>query len=287
MITLKKNGYAVPQYMPEYTGKHIVIAIDSSKSNTAMIVGSPTGQILDDYEISGAGADTDVYDLCQVTRDNIRLLFDGAKIVYVGIEDIITKKEKGYNGIEIHQSRYKITAVFDNFIFTFMEFFKVRPHLINNNNWKSAILPEEYRRHTHKKGSRDFMRDTGSNYGYRKDDVTDAICIYRYIIQSNRFEEIRSIVDLFPCNKEYDYIIVPDSATAPGAIKYEVANSGTLDQNMSTVAYHLKPGQLGMFKWPIDQLTIDQIYSEHLRIVGKSRFGMNDTDIQIVVSLED
>lgn len=287
MITLKKNGMAVPQYMPEYTGKHIVIAIDSSKSNTAIIVGTPTGHVLDDYEISGAGADTDVYDLCQITRTNIKRLFEGANIMYVGIEDIITKKQKGYQGLEIHQSRYKITAVFDNFIFTFQEFFDVMPHLINNNAWKSRILPEEYRTRAHKKGSKDYMQAQGSNYGYRKDDVTDALCIYQYIVQVNHFEEIHSIVDLFPCSKSYDYIIVPDTATGPGMIRYEVANSGTLEQNISTVAYHLKPGQLGIFKWPIEQLTIDQIYSERLRVVGKSRFGMNDYNIQIVVSLEE
>ena len=46
-----------------------------------------------DYEISGAGEDTDVYDLCTYTRKQLKSLFYEADILFVGIEDIITKKE--------------------------------------------------------------------------------------------------------------------------------------------------------------------------------------------------
>mgnify|MGYP003297521436 CR=1 FL=1 len=76
-MVVHKNGNILEDFSPCYAGKNLVIAIDSSKSNSAMVVGKPDGTILDDYEISGAGANVDVYDLCADTRQFIKELFRG------------------------------------------------------------------------------------------------------------------------------------------------------------------------------------------------------------------
>ena len=139
-MKLYRNGIEVSNYEPLYANKKIIIAIDSSKSNSGIIVGDTVGHVLDDFEISGSGAGVDVHDLCRETRAQLKNLFRGADILLVGIEDIITKKEKGYKGIEIHQSRAKITTVWNNFIFFFDEFFDIMPVLVNNWSWKSGEI---------------------------------------------------------------------------------------------------------------------------------------------------
>ena len=283
MIIIKKNGAVVDNYSPSYIGQEIVIAIDSSKSNTAIMVGTTDGVALDDYEISGGGKDTDVYELCAFTRNQIKRLFDDADIKYVGIENIITKKESEYHGMEIHQSRYKITAVFDNFIFTFQEFFKIMPKLINNQAWKYEVLPEEYRKRTHKKGSKDYLASIGNKYGFRKDDVSDAYCIYQYIMRTVRFEKVESINSISPCSRKYIYCIVPDNANIEGARKFKINNSSSLQHNMMTVVSKLDKDECGQFKWKIEDIPLEDIYSNKTRIVGKTTFSPNDEYAIILV----
>ena len=124
-MRIYKNGVEVDSYTSEYGNRKIVIAIDSSKSNTAMSVWDSTGVFLDDYEISGAGGDVEIYQHCWNMRTALKELFKNADIIDVGLEDIITKNEKGYKGLQIHQSRAKITAVFDSLICFFIHPFNI------------------------------------------------------------------------------------------------------------------------------------------------------------------
>lgn len=284
-ITLSQNGYVVDNYDSHYEGMNIIIAIDSSKSNTAIIVGDTTGRVLDDYEISGAGEDINVYDLGKYTRVQLRRLFDGANILYVGIEDIITKKENGYNGLSIHKSRYKITHVFDSIIIMFQDYFNIMPHLINNNTWKVSTLPAEYRTRSHKKGSKDFLMDIGSEFGHRKDDVCDAYCIYGYILSANNFKTIESIKLTRPTQKKYAYVIYPEDVDIPGSKWFDVYNNDSLQMNVETVAENIDNDTIGLFKWDTNKLSIDDIYSDKLSLFGSSIFGRNDKQVVICVGV--
>ena len=287
MITLKKNGYVVDEYIPSYCGESIVIAIDSSKSNTAIIVGDTLGGVLDDYEISGAGESTDVYDLCAFTRKQLKYLFSDANIQLVGIENIITKKSDNYHGLEIHKSRYKITAVFDNFIFTFQEFFGIMPTLIDNWSWKSNVLPEEYRTRQHKKGSKDWLRAINNNFGERSNDITDALCIYIYMMKTYNIIQNYKIKSTVPTDKEFTWYILPDNVTVQHDIEFIVQNEDSFDHNLSTVAEHLSPGQLGLFKWPIDKLSLSTIYSDKLQLYGKAKYTRIDTQVSVLVGVRN
>lgn len=289
MIVLKRNGEPVSGYTPTYNGKHLVVAIDSSKSNTAIIVGDTTGRVYDDYEISGSGEDVDVYQLCKYTRRQLRQLFLGADIMCVGIENIITKKSKyGQNtGMEIHNSRYKITAVFDNLIFAFQEYHQIDAELINNWTWKSTVLPANYRTQAHKKGSKDYLKDIGHPLGNRKDDVTDAYCIYKYIVATHKFEVVESITTTTPTTKKYTYTIVPENASFPNCKKFEIMNDDNLIHNIEAVCNHIDSNTIAQFKWPIDMLDINTIYSGNLRTFGKNVFTRSDKYVLVIVGLND
>lgn len=288
MISLKKNGEYVQDYTPSYQGQNIVIAIDSSKTNSAIMVGTPKGRVLDDYEIGGSGTDVDVYDLCKYARKQLRELFDGAKILFVGIEDIITKKSKqGYNtGLEIHQSRAKITAVFNSYIFLFQEYFGIMPRFINNWAWKSDILPEVYRTREHKKGSKDWLKAIGHKYGNRKDDVTDVYCIFLHICRTYKFKVVDDIMAVCPTAKEYIYQIFPENFDMNGARWFNVCNNDSLEHNITTVAERCSKGEVAMFKFPIERLSIDVIYSDKLQKVGNHVFTRDDKNVAVCVGVK-
>lgn len=266
-MIISKNGNVVQRYESIYNDRQIFIGIDSSKSNTAIVVGDPYGNIIDDFEISGAGNDVDVYQLCWDTRNALKTLFDGAKILAVGIENIITKNEKGYKGIEVHQSRAKITAVFDNLIFFFQEYHSIMPTLINNQSWKAATLPEEFRKRTHDKGSLDYFKSIGSKWGNRKDDVTDAVCIYTYLCQISTVRAIRPITEIHATDREYTWGYFPVNTTLPlSAMEFEFNEKFSIKQNMDTaVGYLSGKSKYGFMKMSIANIPLADIYSDALK----------------------
>ena len=267
-MVLSKNGNMTVSYDPVYEGKQIVIAIDSSKSNSAIAVGDPYGNIYDDYEISGAGEDTDVYQLCWDTRKVLKGLFLGAEILSVGIEDIITKEsEYAHTGMDVHMSRKKITAVFDNFIFIFQEYYDIMPRLIPNQSWKAATLPEEFRKRTHKKGSKDYFDSIGGRWAGRKDDVTDAVCIYNYICQISNFKVPRRFTEICPADKSFVYGYYPESMSfALGFVEVEYNDKFTLEQNINTmVTMVTKKNKCGYMLIPIEVVPLSDIYSDKMK----------------------
>jgi hypothetical protein len=288
-----KNGYEVDEYMPSYGGKKILIAIDSSKSNSAIVVGDVNGNVLDDYEISGKGSETDVYDLCAVARKQLRSLFQGAEILMVGIEDIITKKsETSKNGksggLNYHESRYKITAIFDNFIFLFEDSFGVRPKRINNWEWKSHILPEEYRKQTHHKGSKDWFDDLNNRWSGRKDDVTDAVCIYTYlykfIFKTSGVKIVYELKATAPAKYEYDTMLVPVRTPIPDNVKeFVIDNSDTLEHNLDTIANSIEEGGMGILKVKTTVIPLDWIYSNRLRFSNQCTYNRTEDEIIVLV----
>lgn len=266
-MILHKNGIECLRYEPYYNNKQILVGIDSSKSNTALIVGNPYGDIYDDYEISGAGGDVNVYQLCWDTRKALKSLFDGSIILAVGLEDIITKNEKGYKGIEIHQSRAKITAVFDNLIFFFQDYHNIMPILINNQEWKAATLPEEYRKRTHEKGSKDYFDKIGGRWAGRKDDVTDAVCIYKFLTTICGVHAIREISEVIATDREYTCGLFPMDTTIPiNAMEFGFNEKYSLKQNFDTAVGFLDAkSNYGYMKIPVNKLSYKDIYSNMLK----------------------
>lgn len=283
-MNIYKNGVLVDSFIPSYGNKKILVGIDSSKTNTGIAVGDEYGNVLDDYEISGAGKSTDVYDLCAFTRLQLGQLFKGAKIVRVGIEDIITKHEKGYKGLEVHQSRAKITAVFNNFMFFFEECFGVRPDRINNWTWKSSVLPEQYRSKDHDKGSRDWFNDLNNRWAGRKDDVTDAICVLMYLYKTTDIKHRYEIKETVPSNVPYNIALVPLSLdVSSNSLEFVIDNHDTLEHNIETIANRIEQGQVGNIVVDINSIPIDWIYSNSLKYFDTLTYDRVTKSIRILV----
>lgn len=272
MIELYLDGNLVQGYMPLFRNKDIIVAIDSSKTNSAIQIADANFHILHDLEIRGGGSDTDVLDLCAVARNNLKLLFEGAHVCLGGIEDIITKQEKAYRGkdtpMDIHYSRYVITTVYNNFLFFFEEYLGVRLIRVNNNSWKEAVLPEEYRKRTHHKGSKDWLMDLGHPLGTRADDITDAFCILQYLGLMSSQSIVKStptITDYSPCTMPYNYYLVKGL----GDLKVTEVNVN-LEQPLQHIL--LAAAKWGKehdtdvgIKIPIDLVSIEDIYSTKLK----------------------
>lgn len=262
-MVLKKNGVIVQNYEPWYSNKKIAIAIDSSKTDTAIIVGDTYGNVLDDYELEGK-QDKDVLLLTWNHRKALQSLFEGAKIELVGIEDIITKDEsaRGGNPMNIHMARFKITDVFCSLICFFQDNHGITPELVNNQSWKADTLPEEYRKRTHKKGSFDYHKDIGSKYGCRNDNVTDAWCIYQFLAREHGFKNIHEIEEPCAANKVYKCGLYPITTTVPATARQFVYNQTlTLKQNCDTMVFNTPYSDVYCYaKVPIKCLTLQEIY---------------------------
>lgn len=267
-MVLKKNGVIVNGYVPTYANKKIAIAIDSSKTNTAIVVGDTHGNVIDDYEIEGKN-DVDVLALCYNQRRQLKLLFEGAKIDSVGIEDIITKKsDNRTSGIDVHKSRFKITAVFMSIIMFFQDAFEITPLQINNMSWKNATLPEEYRKKTHKKGSLDYEKDIGSKYAYRSDDVTDAVHIYEYMCMKLGYNNVYKVEEPCQTNKLYSYGFISTSVVIPtSAMHFELNPELSIKQNCDTMVNAMSSGcEMSYATVAVKDIPIEEIYK---RAIGK------------------
>lgn len=275
-----KNGSEISDSEPLYPGEHIVIAIDSSKSNTAMIVGNTNWQILDDFEFNGSGKENDVYDVCRDTRVWLRKIFAGSIVEAVGIEDIVTTAVKN-KGMSMHESRAKITAIFNNYVFSFEDMYGQRPIFINNQAWKSHTLPEEYRKRDHDKGSKDYAIAIGSRYAHRSDDITDAVCIFKYMKMLVHLHVVNSIKQTKLTTKNFSWYIVNNDFDTSDMEAYYIDNGDTLLHNIETIA-EVKTTRFGYLIANLRNLSISDIYSHTLK-ANNNKFQMHTDKVKIVV----
>lgn len=252
----------------EFKGKKIIIAIDSSRTNTAITVDDEYGNKLADFEFGGSAED-DIYEQCRWIRKILSTVFEEAKPVIVGIEDIITKKDGSGNGsvysagINIHHSRAVITAVFNRIIFYFQDYHDITPELINNQHWKASVLPEEYRKRSHDKGSLDWHRDRRTNLANRSDDITDSDCIMEYLKMKHNISNAVKITD--ECENKsanYDYRIVPTSMNFSGAKKFIDNPNIPINYKCNFIANRLKYNEMGYTFLDTKSLPIEVIYSK-------------------------
>lgn len=260
------NNQPVDFIQPRYAGKEIMVAIDSSKSNSAIAIGDQNGNLIDYVEINGKNdgtSETDVLHLCQHHRQVLTKLFADSTPTIVGIENIITKdSDNKIAGISIHMSRFKITAVFMSFISFFQDTFDITPTLVNNQSWKAATLPEEFRKRDYAKGSLAYFKSINSKYQYCSDDVTDSICILEYLCQINGIEKGFKIVA--PEAERYTfkhYIMSHRSNIRARHKKFLYNDSMTLEQNAVVMANALQEDEYGLASLQINLLSVEEIYS--------------------------
>jgi hypothetical protein len=152
----------------------VVVAVDPSKSNMAVVIATPNRQLLSVLQFSAPGRDNDNSVYCQDFKDFLRRYLSGVTLFDVGIEKAILKK-----GMEYYYSSMCLTEIRAALIDLFLSGFKTRPLEVNNHSWKAAILPEHLRTRSTGKGSTKLFPEMYRTYG--SDDVTDAFCVMLYL----------------------------------------------------------------------------------------------------------
>jgi hypothetical protein len=265
------RGDPVPT-MP-YTGQ-VVVAIDPSKTNCAMVVGDPGGDIISIVEMSGnnwsSGPVDDTTEYCSDMKDFISRYLDRVEIYSIGLEQAITKR-----GMEHHHSNMVLTEIRGTLLNLFLEkwgFHKEKVE-VNNWSWKRAILPEGYRSQNEKGSKRYFSQylhdPTYDNY--YEADVTDSLCIYKYLIRECKdMYEIACRKSEEPI-KDFKYLIMPEWADGIPARKFRYNPSFTAREN--AIYFANRSFVQGIAEVDCDRLDISEIYghSSGFSDIPKSR----------------
>lgn len=276
------NGIVTDYFSPRYVGQELFIGIDSSKRNSAVVIGNEAG-IIDYIELNGYQDGTkeeDTLYLCQHQRQVLGELLKGSIPKIVGIENIITKDTKGKEmGITMHLSRFKITAVFMSFISFFQDKFNITPTLVNNQTWKATILPEEFCKRKYDKGSLAYFKYINSKYQYCSDDVTDAICIFQYLQKINNIKSGFRIIEPEPLKQKYKSFIMPiDTAMNELCHNFFYNKNLTLQQNEIVMANNIKTSEYGIAKTDINDIPLSDIYTK-----SRGRFKIREPVVLLVV----
>lgn len=263
--------------LPRYVNQEITIAIDSSKTNTGISIGDTNCNLIEWFDINGEKDGTteqDVLILCQNQRKMLSTLLKGAKIKLVGIENIITKNETRYEtkdgktkksyysgGLEHHESRFKITAVFMSYIFFFQEEFGITPELVNNWSWKATVLPEEFRSKKYDKGSLAYFQSINSPYQYCTDDATDSMCILEYLRITHGLVKGIQITEPESPAFKYKTGIVSDKREFKNEVKFIYNKDLTYRQNVAYMVNRIKENEAGCAIVPTSDLDLEIIYT--------------------------
>ena len=263
----------------DYAGE-VVIAFDPSKTNMAMVLGTPDGTVLNVLEFSGNNRkrgpvqDTTVY--CNEVRAFLSTYLRNVKLYAVGVEQAIQKK-----GNEYYHSSMVLTEIRANILNFFLEVFNIKVIEINNWSWKHAVLPEGYRG-MYMKGSKKWFLDymPKSPYAhYFEADVTDCLCIYKYMIGKFCSGYSMYCNTYEPCNIKYDYLIMTWDTTNPPDVKEVLYNNRfSFEEN---VGYYVNRivGRF-MMEVNVDDIPIDKIYG---KTIGYHFQHIEDEKVKVMV----
>ena len=263
-----------------YTGD-VVIAIDPSKTNTAMIIGTPEGHILNILEFSGnnrgSGPVQDTTVFCDEMREFLRAYLSNCNIYVAGIEKTILQK----NARNSYISTTVLNEIRSALLSFFLEQFRISAIEVNNWSWKSSMLPEGYRS-IYVKGSKKFflekMPDSDLCH-YFKADVTDCYFIYKYLCKERCSNYTMYCNRAEPCLSGYDYSYVPkDSNITTSLREVEYNNRFTVDENLAFYCNRiLTPFCMTV---SVDDISLDTIYGRSMLFKPEN---LKDSNIKIMV----
>lgn len=266
-----KNGASrwvdVNSYIePLICDRPVLIAIDQSKTNTAVIVGTLDNTIIDIMEFSGndpefydKAGDTTVF--CRELSYYLEYRLSKLRIVNFYQEAPIgpkkwhknTEDKSGY-------SHYKSQMVLTQIRGCLLELglkMTGRPSIeVVNTDWKGRILPDGYRGRD-EKGSHRYLREINMTWWSYTDDVTDAVCIYMYALWHERNKGLIICSDIEKPLYKYqcymtDRIFVPDKARAFRAEK-------GLSCDSIASYYTNRTSDVGAVKLDLNTLTLEDI----------------------------
>ena len=262
----------------EYSGD-VVVVFDPSKTNMAMLVGTPDGDILNAIEFSGnnrgRGPVMDTTKYCEEVRNFLSIYLSKVKLYLVAVEQAITKK-----GVTYHHSSMVLNEIRGILLNFFPEKFNIRVIEVNNWSWKFGVLPDGYRSQSEKGSKRWFLECMPESpyAGYFAADMTDCVCIYWYVVKNkctnyscycNQYEE---------CTSEYmNYYVPLESTTTDDMREVSYNPRFTVEENLAFYVNRL----LGFFYMVIDvdKLNVQDIYG---KAVGFQESDINCLKVKVV-----
>lgn len=245
----------------KYNGQ-AVIAIDPSKTNCAVVVGDPGGEVLSIVEMSGnnwsAGPVMDTTQYCSEVKEFLRRYIKNAEVYKIGLEQAITKK-----GMEHHHSNMVLTEIRGALLNLFWEEYGLDRKSVEVNNWawKKAILPEGYRSQSEKGSERYFYQylQDKTYMNYYEADVTDCLCIYKYLIKDTQHTYKIACQQAEEKHTPYQLALMPDWADALEYRKFEYNPSFSPVDNATYFAN--RSHKSGITAVGLDRITLDDIYA--------------------------
>lgn len=262
----------------EYAGD-VVVTFDPSKTNMAMVIGTPDGTILNTIEFSGnnrkrgPAMDTTLY--CEEVRQFLKIYLSKVNLYLVAVEQAITKQ-----GVNYHHSNMVLTEIRSNILNFFLEEYGLHVIEVNNWSWKFGILPEGYRS-KYEKGSKKWFTKCmpDSPYSqYFEADMTDCICIYWYVIKNNCASYSCYCNQAEKCDMEHMHFYVASTNNVIEGMKEVTFNPRfSLQENLN---YYLNR-IIGHFYMtiPTDVIDIEDIYGH---AVGFCLGDIGKDDLKVV-----
>ena len=243
----------------------IVIAMDPSKTNFAMVVGTPEGEVIQIVEFSGnnrgrgPAQDTTVY--CQELKQFLSQYFMGANLYVAGIEAAITPHKKGKPNYAFHVANMALTEIRGTVLAFFMEEYHIHITEVNNWSWKASELPEGYRGRD-QKYSKKYLIDTdptNSLISYFQADACDAYFIFKHLVRTSCSSYIMICNQVEQPTRDYSMSIVQKGMLfEDGLREVQYNNMFSIEENATFYANRLSTNFF--FYAPIKDLTLEQIY---------------------------
>lgn len=265
----------------EYIGD-IVMAIDPSKTNCAVVFGDPGGEVISILEMTGnhwsSGKPEDTTDYCLDLIDFLRQYLSKCTVVKAGLEKAITKR-----GMMHHHSNMVLTEIRSAFLNFFRQEYgwHDKDVEVNNWSWKRAILPEGYRSQSEKGSARFFYQYLGDKrfLDYYEADVTDCMCIYMYLTRDTKKTYTIVCTQSEKTSRPHSVVLMPPYADSLQYRTFTYNPAFTLEENAAYFANRSTAS--GIAKIDISRLRVEDIYKYSL---GFSEVP-KDTQVRFVVSI--
>jgi hypothetical protein len=231
----------------------VLVVCDQSKSGYAVKVGDISGRTLRLFEMSGTGMSTEEF--CDEFSDYLKRLLAMVKIDGFFVEKMILKKGMGYyhSSETLHDVRVMTKLLCESLT-------GKPPEEINNQEWKSNILPKGYRSRS-EKGSLRYLRDVNpAEYALSSDNITDVVCMFDYVMLLRHRGQILQCHGSEPSTYNSEiYIVSADDQLMQlqcNVFKYNPDFSVT--ENASYFVNRIPV--LGIAEIPISQMSLEDIY---------------------------
>ena len=252
---------------PLQTTDLVVIAMDLSKTNFAMVIGSPDGRVIEIVEFSGnnrgAGPAMNTTVYCSELRRFLSRYLSNVKLYIVATEAALTEKGPKAN----HITNMALTEIRASILAFFYDTFDIQVIQVNNWSWKHSELPEGYRSPYQKMSKVYIQRTDPTNplCDYFHEDACDAYFIFKYIIRTmcNGFTLICSGSE--QQNKDYAYYITgTDNKSLEKLKEMTYNNQFSIIDNLTY--YNNRMNDDFYIIVPIEDLDMEEIYDKCVEV---------------------